>query len=78
MLPLIPFFPLAGFLFNATIGRRSPKAVSGLVGTGAMAAAFGVAVVAVMGILGMDQSDELKADPTKTADGKKAYLAKRA
>jgi hypothetical protein len=32
----------------------------------------------VMGILGMDQFDELKADPTKTADGKKAYLAKRA
>jgi hypothetical protein len=31
----------------------------------------------VMGILGMDQFDELKADPTKTADGKKAYLAKR-
>jgi hypothetical protein len=31
----------------------------------------------VMGILGMDQFDELEADPAKTKDGKKSYLGKR-
>jgi hypothetical protein len=30
-----------------------------------------------MGILGMDQFDELEADPAKTKDGKKSYLGKR-
>ena len=46
MLPLIPFFPLAGFLFNATLGRRLSKNVSGLVATGAMGLSFGVSVAA--------------------------------
>jgi hypothetical protein len=31
----------------------------------------------VMGILGMDQFDELGADPAKSKDGKKSYLGKR-
>ncbi|HET9368611.1 MAG TPA: NADH-quinone oxidoreductase subunit L, partial [Vicinamibacterales bacterium] len=61
MLYLIPLLPLVGFLFNATIGRRSPKGVSGLVATGAMAAAFGVAVVAVMRVLGMDANAGVRA-----------------
>jgi hypothetical protein len=30
-----------------------------------------------VGLLGMDQFDNLRADPVKSADGKKAYLAKR-
>ncbi len=30
-----------------------------------------------VGLLGMEQFDNLKADPVKSADGKKAYMAKR-
>ena len=31
MLLLIPLLPFAGFLFNATIGRRAAKSISGTV-----------------------------------------------
>ena len=54
MLPLIPFFPLAGFLFNATIGRRLSKNVSGLVATGAMGLSFGVSAAAVWRLLQLE------------------------
>jgi NADH-quinone oxidoreductase subunit L len=48
VLYLIPLLPFAGFLFNATIGRRASKGVSGMVATGAMALAFGWSVQAVL------------------------------
>jgi NADH-quinone oxidoreductase subunit L len=44
---LIPLLPLAGFLVNATLGRRLSKSVSGGVATGAMGLSFGVAASAV-------------------------------
>ena len=47
MLYLIPLLPFVGFLVNATLGRRLPKNVSGLLATGAMALSFGVSVRAV-------------------------------
>jgi NADH-quinone oxidoreductase subunit L len=51
VLYLIPLIPLLGFLFNATLGRRAAKGVSGLVATGAMAAAFGWSAQAVWRLL---------------------------
>jgi NADH-quinone oxidoreductase subunit L len=56
MLLLIPLLPLAGFLINASFGRRLTKSVSGGVACAAMIGAF---VVAVMSVLAM----------TRTADG---------
>ena len=40
MLYLIPLFPLLGFVVNAALGKRLPKAVSGLLATGAMLFSF--------------------------------------
>ena len=54
MLALIPLLPFLGFLFNVTIGRRSPKAVSGGVATAVMALAFGVAIASVWTMLGSE------------------------
>jgi NADH-quinone oxidoreductase subunit L len=52
MLALVPLLPLLGFLFNATIGRRASKRVSGGVATALMFAAFGVSVSVVGRMLG--------------------------
>ena len=54
MLPLIPLFPFIGFLINATLGKRLPKNVSGLVATGAMGLSFGVSAAAVWRLLNME------------------------
>ena len=51
MLYLIPLFPLLGFVVNAALGKRLPKAVSGLLATGAMGLSFGVAVMSVRDLL---------------------------
>ena len=51
MLYLIPLLPFVGFLVNATLGKRLPKAVSGCIATGAMALSFGVAVASVWDLL---------------------------
>jgi NADH-quinone oxidoreductase subunit L len=48
---LIPFLPFAGFVVNATLGRRLPKRVSGLVACGAIALSFGLSVRAVYELL---------------------------
>jgi NADH-quinone oxidoreductase subunit L len=61
LLPLIPFFPLAGFLFNATIGRRLSKNVSGLVATGAMGLSFGVSAAAVWRLLQLEPVGGIRA-----------------
>ena len=53
MLALIPLLPFAGFLVNATLGRRLPKAVSGGLATAVMVAAFVIAVVQVLALTGM-------------------------
>jgi NADH-quinone oxidoreductase subunit L len=46
MLVLIPLLPLLGFLVNASLGRRLPKAVSGGIACLVMLAAFVVAAIA--------------------------------
>ncbi len=48
---LIPLLPLAGFVINASVGRRLSKAAAGGIATGAMALSFGVAASAVMALL---------------------------
>jgi NADH-quinone oxidoreductase subunit L len=47
LLSLIPLFPFLGFLVNATMGRRLPKAVSGGLASAAMLASFVVSALLV-------------------------------
>ncbi|MSO45717.1 MAG: NADH-quinone oxidoreductase subunit L [Acidobacteria bacterium] len=53
MLALIPLFPFLGFLINATMGRRLPKAVSGGLASLAMIGSFLVAAMSVWQLTGM-------------------------
>jgi hypothetical protein len=53
MLFLIPLFPLAGFLINATLGRRLTKRVSGGLASLAMLASFAVSVFSVWQLASM-------------------------
>jgi NADH-quinone oxidoreductase subunit L len=53
LLALIPLLPFAGFLVNATLGRRLPKAVSGGLATAVMAIAFVISVMQVLALMGM-------------------------
>ncbi|MDQ3068738.1 MAG: NADH-quinone oxidoreductase subunit L [Acidobacteriota bacterium] len=52
MLLLIPLLPFAGFLINATLGRRLSRGVSGAIASGVMLAAFGVSAAVVFQMLG--------------------------
>ena len=51
MLLLIPLFPLAGFVVNASLGRRLTKSISGGLACAAMIASFAVSVLLVSRIL---------------------------
>ena len=51
MLFLIPLLPLAGFVVNATLGRRLSKPASAAVAVGAMGLSFGWSVAAVWRLL---------------------------
>jgi len=53
VLALIPLLPFAGFLVNATMGKRLPKAVSGGLATAVMAASFLIAAMQVWSLFGM-------------------------
>ena len=53
MLALIPLFPLVGFLVNAAMGRRLPKAVSGGLASLVMVASFVVSAMGVSRLAGM-------------------------
>ena len=53
MLALIPLLPFAGFLVNAFVGRRLPKAASGNLATGVMALSFVISVMQVLALMGM-------------------------
>ena len=53
MLALIPLFPFLGFLVNATMGRRLPKAVSGGLASLAMIGSFLVSAMSVWQLTGM-------------------------
>ena len=52
MLALIPLLPFAGFLVNATLGRRLPKSVSGGLASLVMLASFVISVISVVQIAG--------------------------
>ena len=58
---LIPLLPFAGFLVNAALGRRLPKAVSGLLATSVMAASFGFSAMTVYRLLGLEPVDGVRA-----------------
>jgi NADH-quinone oxidoreductase subunit L len=53
MLLLILLLPFAGFLVNASFGRRLPKAASGTVACAAIGASFLVSVLAVLRLLAL-------------------------
>jgi len=53
VLALIPLLPFAGFLVNATMGKRLPKGVSGGLASAVMLAAFAVAASQVWALMGM-------------------------
>ncbi|MGE3276899.1 MAG: NADH-quinone oxidoreductase subunit L [Vicinamibacterales bacterium] len=57
MLSLIPLLPLAGFVVNATLGRRLPRAVSGGLASAVMVLAFAVAVLQVWTLAGLDPAN---------------------
>src|SRR5262245_56096043 len=48
MLALIPLLPLTGFVLNALVGRRLPKAASGGLACAAMLGSFAVSVIAAL------------------------------
>ena len=52
MLALIPLLPFAGFVVNATLGRRLPKSVSGGLASLVMLASFVISVISVVQIAG--------------------------
>jgi NADH-quinone oxidoreductase subunit L len=54
VLALIPLLPLAGFLVNASLGRRLPKAMSGGLASLVMVASFAVSAISVWQLAGMD------------------------
>ena len=51
MLLLIPLLPFAGFLLNASFGRRVSKTAAGSIACGAMLASFGVSLASVWTLL---------------------------
>jgi NADH-quinone oxidoreductase subunit L len=53
VLALIPLLPFVGFVVNATMGRRLPKAVSGGLATSLMAVSFVVSVMQVLALAAM-------------------------
>jgi NADH-quinone oxidoreductase subunit L len=54
VLSLIPLLPFAGFVINAFLGRRLPKSVSGGVACAVMLLSFGVSVLEVVRLAGLD------------------------
>jgi NADH-quinone oxidoreductase subunit L len=59
VLPLIPLFPFLGFLVNATMGRRLPKAVSGGLACLVMIASFAVSAIVVWQLAGLSPDARL-------------------
>jgi NADH-quinone oxidoreductase subunit L len=54
VLYLIPLLPFAGFLINASLGRRLSKTASGLLATAAMGLSFGVAATSAGQLVGLE------------------------
>ena len=59
MLLLIPLFPLLGFVANAMIGRRLPKAVSGGLACLVMVGSFVVSALSVWQLAALEARDRL-------------------
>jgi NADH-quinone oxidoreductase subunit L len=59
LLSLIPLFPFLGFVVNATLGRRLPKAISGGLASLAMLASLIVSAMAVWQLAGMEHDSRL-------------------
>ena len=59
MIALIPLLPLLGFVVNASLGRRMPKAVSGGLASLMMVAAFGVSVLTVWQVASLAPSQRV-------------------
>jgi NADH-quinone oxidoreductase subunit L len=59
VLALIPLFPLTGFVVNAALGRRLPKAISGAIASAAMVASFTVAVMSALTLVGLPVSERV-------------------
>src|SRR5581483_5807358 len=66
MLLLIPLLPLAGFLVNASFGRRISKGAAGAVACGVMIASFIVALGAVWQLVALAPSARVIAQPVFT------------
>jgi NADH-quinone oxidoreductase subunit L len=66
VLLLIPLLPLAGFLVNASLGRRVDKRTAGLVACGVMIASFAVALAAVSRLVALDPSARAIVEPVFT------------
>jgi NADH-quinone oxidoreductase subunit L len=64
ILILIPLLPFAGFLVNASFGRRVTKTTSGAVACGTMVASFLVSCAAVWSLLGREPGSRLVVQPT--------------
>jgi NADH-quinone oxidoreductase subunit L len=59
VLALIPLFPLIGFVINAALGRRLPKAISGAIASAVMVASFAVSVMSVLTLVGLPVSERV-------------------
>ena len=51
MLALIPLLPFAGFLINASFGRRLPKSISGVVACAAMVAGVRISLTSAWSVI---------------------------
>src|SRR5215208_7929480 len=59
MLLLIPLLPFAGFLINASFGRRVTKGMAGAVACGTVIASFFVSSAAVWSLVGREPESRL-------------------
>src|SRR6478735_6409208 len=50
LLPLVPLFPLLGFIITGLFGKRLPKGTVGLIASGAILASFAVTVMLFMNV----------------------------
>jgi NADH-quinone oxidoreductase subunit L len=50
LIPLVPLFPLLGFIITGLFGKKLPKGVVGLIASGAILASFAVTVMLFMNI----------------------------
>ncbi|MEQ1898807.1 MAG: NADH-quinone oxidoreductase subunit L [Vicinamibacterales bacterium] len=66
MLALIPLLPFAGFLVNATMGKRLPKTVSGGLASLAMLGSFAISVMMVMELAGLAPDARAITEPLYT------------